>query len=270
MAEEISILERYFSLDGKIALVTGASSGIGRSLAVALAEAGALVGLNGTNIDNLAETKDLIENAGGKSVLLPANLREVDDCRKLIAETESALGGLDILVNNAGMNRRMPILEFSEDDYETITDVNLRSVFFLSQAAHPLLKARGGGKIINVGSMTSFIGLANVAIYGMTKSALGQLTKTMAIEWAKDNIQVNCLAPGFIKTPLTAQGQWADEYKSAWILQRVPARRPGTPEDLIGTTLLLASQASAFVTGQAIAVDGGFLAGYSWDKWPDE
>ena len=145
-------------------------------------------------------------------------------------------------------------------------DVNLRSAFILCQEAHPVMKSQGGGKIVNVGSLTSLIGVGNVAVYGMTKAALAQLTKTLAVEWAKDNIQVNCLAPGFIKTPLTAKGQWADPHISQWILQRVPARRPGTPEDLIGTALLLCSPASDFVTGQVIAVDGGFLAGASWTK----
>jgi NAD(P)-dependent dehydrogenase (short-subunit alcohol dehydrogenase family) len=260
------ILERLFSLEGKAALVTGASGGIGSDVAVALAEAGAFVGLSGTNREHLEETDSRVKEAGGRSVVLPADLGEVENCRQLIADARKELGRLDILINNAGMNRRKPIVEFTEDDYETIMDVNLRSIFFLNQEAHPIMKAQGGGKIVNVGSMTTLVGIGNVAVYGMTKAAVGQLTKTMAIEWAKDNIQVNCLAPGFIKTPLTAQGQWADPHISKWILDRVPARRPGTPADLVGTVLLLSSPASDFVTGQIIAVDGGFLAGGSWLK----
>ena len=262
----MSILERLFSLNGKAALVTGASGGIGGDVAVGLAEAGAYVGLSGTNREHLEETRQRVERAGGRCVLLPADLGQVAECSKLIADAHEALGRLDILVNNAGMNRRKPIVEFTEDDYETIMNVNLRSIFFLSQAAHPIMKAQGGGKIVNVGSMTSLVGIGNVAVYGMTKAAVGQLTKTMAIEWAKDNIQVNCLAPGFIKTPLTAQGQWADPHISKWILDRVPERRPGTPADLVGTVLLLSSAASDYLTGQIIAVDGGFLAGGSWVK----
>jgi NAD(P)-dependent dehydrogenase (short-subunit alcohol dehydrogenase family) len=264
MPNSASILTELFSLEGKTALVTGASGGIGSDVAVGLARAGAIVGLSGTNIENLRETERQVKGAGGRCAILPADLREVESCRRLIADTQAALGRLDILVNNAGMNRRKRLVEFTQDDYDTIMDVNLRSIFFLSQSAQPVMKEQGGGKIVNIGSMTTFIGLANVGVYGMTKAAVGQLTKTMAIEWARDNIQVNCLAPGFIKTPLTAQGQWADPHISQWILQRVPARRPGTPADLVGTMLYLSSHASDFVTGQIIAVDGGFLAGDSW------
>ena len=265
-SDPMNVLNRLFSLEGKAALVTGASGGIGGDVAVGLAEAGALVGLSGTNRAHLEETRARVDQAGGRSVILPADLGSVESCRTLIEDARRELGRLDILINNAGMNRRKPIVEFTEDDYETIMNVNLRSIFFLSQAAHPLMKAQGGGKIVNVGSMTSLVGIGNVAVYGMTKAAVGQLTKTMAVEWAKDNIQANCLAPGFIKTPLTAQGQWADPHISKWILDRVPARRPGSPADLVGTVLWLSSAASDFVNGQIIAVDGGFLAGGSWLK----
>ena len=261
-----SILKDLFSLEGKTALITGASGGIGRALSVGLARAGANVGLSGTNEENLAETRRLVVEAGGKCAILPANLGDVESCKRLITEAANKLGRLDILINNAGMNRRMPIAEFSEDDYETIMNVNLRSIFFLSQAVQPIMRAQGGGKIIHIGSMTTFLGLGNVAIYGMTKSAIGQLTKTMAVEWARDNIQVNCIAPGFIKTPLTEKSQWGDPHRSKWILERIPMRKPGMPEDLVGTALLLSSAASSYLTGQTIAVDGGFLAGGSWTK----
>ena len=260
------IIHRLFSLEGKSALVTGASGGIGRELSVALAEAGAYVGLSGTNEAHLQETAEKVRSAGGRCEIITADLGDVAACRKLITETKERLGRLDVLVNNAGMNRRMPMVQYTDEDYETIMNVNLRSAFILCREVHLIMKEQGGGKVLNIGSMTSFIGVGNVAIYGMTKAALAQLSKTLAVEWAKDNIQVNCLAPGFIKTPLTAQGQWADPHISQWILQRVPARRPGTPEDLVGTTLWLCSAASDFVTGQVIAVDGGFLAGGSWTK----
>ena len=264
MAENQTTIEKLFSLRGRTALVTGASGGIGSALAVGLAGAGAKVALHGTNVPHLEETARAVAEAGGESVILTADLRDVEASRQLVDDAAANLGRVDILWNNAGMNRRKRVEEFTLDDYETITDVNLRSILFLCQGAHAHMKANGGGKIVNIGSMTSYIGLANVGIYGMTKSALAQFTKTMAIEWARDNIQVNCLAPGFIKTPLTAQGQWADPHISRWILDRVPARRPGTPEDMIGTAIWLSSAASDFVTGQVVAVDGGFLAGGSW------
>jgi NAD(P)-dependent dehydrogenase (short-subunit alcohol dehydrogenase family) len=261
-----AILRRLFSLEGKGALVTGASGGIGGAIAEALAGAGARVALSGTNVERLQETRRRIEAEGGDAVIVRADLGTVAACRQLAADAQDALSGrLDILFNNAGTTRRRALSEFTEDDYTFLMDVNLRSAFFLSQAAHPLMRARGGGKIVNIGSMTSFVGLGTTGVYGMTKAALAQLTKTMAVEWAPDNIQVNCLAPGFILTPLTAAGLFGDPKRRGWIESRTPMRRPGTPEDLIGTALLLAAPASAFLTGQVIAVDGGFLAGGSWD-----
>lgn len=256
-------LKTLFGLEGKVALVTGASGGIGSGIAKAYAAAGATVILNGTRREKLEALAAEIE---GKTVIMPADLSTPDACRALIEEIDATLGRLDILVNNAGINRRKPAADFTEDDYRTILSVNLDGVFFLSQAAYPLIKKGGGGKIIQIGSMTSYIGLGNVAVYGMTKSAIAQLAKTLAVEWAKDNIQVNCLAPGFIVTPLTEAGMFSDQKKVNWLMQRIPAHRPGTPADLVGTALLMASPASDYLTGQVIAVDGGFLAGGSWDN----
>jgi NAD(P)-dependent dehydrogenase (short-subunit alcohol dehydrogenase family) len=157
----------------------------------------------------------------------------------------------------------MPIAQVTPEVYDTIMGTNLESLFFLSQAVLPHMLARGGGKVINIGSLTSSIGLMNVSVYGMTKSAVAQLTKTMAIEWAEHNIQVNCLCPGFIATELTAP-LWADPQRSAWMLDRIPSKRPGTPSDLVGMAVYLASPASNYTTGQSIYVDGGFTAGSQW------
>ena len=259
-----SVLDRLFSLGGKTALVTGASGGIGQALALTLAEAGATVGLHGRAVGPLEDVHRRITDAGGEAVVLTAELADVDSCRRLIADAHQALGRLDILVNNAGMNRRKPIVEVPPEDYDTIQAVNQRAPYFLSQAAHPIMKAQGGGKIINIGSMTTFIGLGTVSVYGLTKAALGEMTRVMAVEWAPDNIQVNCLAPGFIITPLTEESVWGDPVRQRWWKNRIPAQRPGVPDDLIGTALLLASPASDYLTGQVLAVDGGFLAGGSW------
>jgi gluconate 5-dehydrogenase len=261
---DTSLLHRLFSLESKAALVTGASGGIGRVLATGFAEAGAAVALHGTRVEQLERVRQDIESGGGRAMVLPADLSDVAACRRLVEETRSQLGRLDILVNCAGMNRRKPIAQVSLDDFETITAVNLRSVFFLSQAAHPLMREQGGGKIIHIGSVTSSVGVGGVSVYGATKAALWQLTRTMALEWAKDNIQVNCLAPGFMMTPLTEQGLWGDDHRRKWLLDRIAAGRPGEPEELIGAALLLASSASSYLTGQIINVDGGFLAGGSW------
>ncbi|MBW3623009.1 MAG: glucose 1-dehydrogenase [Armatimonadetes bacterium] len=261
-----SLFHRLFSLEGKTVLITGASGGIGRTLAAALAEAGATVGAHGTSLEKLEETRQFIEEKGGRAVLLPADLGEVDACQKLIRWAHEALGRLDVLVNCAGMNRRKPIEAVTPDDYDTIMAVNLRSVFFLSQAAYPIMKAQGGGKILNIGSMTSHRGIGEVSVYGATKAAVVQLTQTMAVEWAGDNIQVNSLSPGFMMTPLTEVGLWGDERKKKWLLDRIPMRRPGETDELVGVALLLASDASSYITGQDFAVDGGFLAGGTWQS----
>ena len=256
--------ERIFDLSGKRALIIGASGGIGRVLATNLATAGAAVGVHGTNREKVSETTKLIEKSGGKAVPLLRKLERVEDCRRFVQEAQLALGAINILINCAGTNRRKPIREVSEDDFDSIVAVNLRSVFFTCQAVYPIMRQQGGGKIINVGSVTSTDGLGGVSVYGATKAGVAQLTRTMALEWARDNIKVNCLAPGFIMTPLTETGLWGDAHRKQWLLDRIPARRPGKPEELVGAALLLASDASSYITGQIINVDGGYLAGGSW------
>ena len=263
MSKELNAL---FSLKGKTALVTGASGGLGRALAAALAKAGATVGLHGLTEEKLEEVSSFIrDDLGGNVITLKADLGCVDHCRQLISDAHRAMGRLDVLVNCAGINRRKLLEHVTPEDFDTITAVNLRSVFFLCQAAHGIMREQRGGKIINIGSMSSMLGFANLSVYGVTKSAVAQLTKTMAVEWARDNIQVNCLAPGYLRTALTEAYFWSDPQRSKWLLDRIPAKRAGMPDDLIGVTLLLASSASSYITGQTIAVDGGFTAGGSWE-----
>jgi 2-deoxy-D-gluconate 3-dehydrogenase len=260
-----SILERLFSMQDKTVLVTGAGGGIGHILAIALAEAGAIIGLHDIALERLAEPQRAVTAAGGRPIALVADLGDVEACRRLIAEAHQRLGRLDVLINCAAINRRKPIVATTQDDFDTIVAVNLRSVYFLSQAAQPLMRDQGGGKIIHVGSINIFYGLDTVSVYGLAKAALAQLTKVMAVEWARDNIQVNCLAPGFMDTPLS-RPVWADAARAGWLRSRIPARRPGQPEELLGAVLLLASTASSYLTGQTIIVDGGFLAGGSWEQ----
>ena len=256
-------LQDLFSLEGRVALVTGASGGIGRALTEGLARAGARVALSGRSPERLAETERAIAERGGEAAAFPADVGDPGAIAPLVEAAVARFGGLDILLNGAGMNRREPIRDVTPDTYARIMDVNLRGAFFLSQAALPHLAARGGGKVIHIGSLTTSYGIGNVAVYGLTKSALGQLTRTMAVEWAPHNIQVNCLCPGYIATPLT-EPLWQDERASRWILERVPLGRPGRPADLVGLTIYLASRASDFTTGQAFYVDGGFMAGGQW------
>jgi 2-deoxy-D-gluconate 3-dehydrogenase len=263
MAAPSSLLHQLFSLEGKTVLITGASGGIGRALAVGLAEAGAAVGVHGRNDAEIAQTCAQVEAAGGSAVPLPADLANVDACGALVARTQAALGGLDILVNCAATNRRKPIVEVTEDDYDHIMAVNLKSIYFLTQAAQPAMRHQGGGKVIHIGSINVQFALDTVSVYGASKGGLHQLTKIMAVEWAPDNIQVNCIVPGFIYTPLS-QPLWADAAKSRWFRSRIPMRRPGRPEEIVGLTIFLASHASDYITGQHFVIDGGFSAGGSW------
>jgi NAD(P)-dependent dehydrogenase (short-subunit alcohol dehydrogenase family) len=260
-----------FSLTGRKALVTGSSSGIGQAQAVALAEAGAQVVVHGTDAGKIERTRELIAGVGGVSHALAAPLDgNRASCHRVVADAAERMGGLDILINCAGTNRRKRIEDVEEDDWESILRVNLDSLFWLSQAACAQMREGGGGKLLHVGSLTTFRGLGMLGPYGATKAAVGLLTQTMAVEWARYNIQVNCLAPGFIETPLTAQGLFGDQVRRRWIHERVPARRPGYPSDLVGATVFLCSPASDFVTGQTLAVDGGFLTGGSWEQEPGD
>lgn len=256
-------LLELFSLWGRVALVTGASGGIGSALAQGLAAAGAEVALSGRSPERLAALQQHIRDDGGDATIFPADLGAPDQLAPLAAAVGAHYGQIDILLNCAGTNQRMPIAAVTPAVYDTIMDTNLRSAYFLSQAALPLLIKAGGGKIVNVGSLTSAVGLADVSVYGMSKSALAQLTKTQAIEWAQHNIQANCLCPGFIATELTAP-LWNDPARSRWMLDRIPGKRAGTPADLVGMAVFLASRASDYVTGQTMFVDGGFTAGSQW------
>ncbi len=259
----VHFLRSLFGLDGKVALITGASGGIGRELAHGLAMAGASVALSGRSPEKLAEVRDTILAHEGLAEVFPADLADLAEVPRLIDAVVERFGGLDILVNCAGVNQREPIVEVTPATFDRITNLNLRAVYFLSQAAFPRLVQRGGGKIVHIGSLNATFGLGRVSVYGLTKGALVQLTKVQAVEWAPHNVQVNCLCPGFIQTDLTAP-LWEDDTKRDWMLGRVPARRPGQPSDLVGMCLYLASPASNFTTGQAIYVDGGFTAGGQW------
>lgn len=264
MADTSPLLQRLFSLEGKTVLISGASGGIGQALAVGMAGAGATVGVHGQTPARVEAARRLVEQKGGRALAFVADLRSTEACHKLIAEAHEALGRLDVLINCAGVNRRKLIEEVTEDDYEAIMAVNLRSVFFLSQAAHRVMRDQGGGKIIQIGSVNALYGLGAVSVYGATKGGLAQVTRVMAVEWAKDNVQVNCLNPGFMITPLTEEPLWGHERRRQWLRNRIPARRPGKPEELVGAALLLAAEASSYITGTTLNVDGGFLAGGSW------
>jgi 2-deoxy-D-gluconate 3-dehydrogenase len=247
-----------FKLDGKCAIVTGAGRGLGQGIAIGLAEAGADVAL--VDIIDMTETKQAIEALGRSCIAITADLSNKDCVEEIISRTSAELGSVDILFNNAGIIRRAPITEFTEKDWDDVMNINIRTLFFLSQAAAKKMIEQGkGGKIVNTASMLSFQGGILVPSYTASKSAVMGLTKLLANELSARDIQVNAIAPGYMATDNTAALR-ADEKRNAEILARIPAGRWGTPEDLKGAAVFLASAASDYITGYTIAVDGGWLS----------
>ncbi len=247
-----------FNLQGKVAIVTGSSTGLGDAMARGLAEAGAdIVGIYNRNAPH---NKEAIEALGRRFVGIQADLGTTAPIDGIIEQTVSAFGRVDILVNNAGIIRRRPAIEFSEKDWDDVLDVNLKSLFFLSQAVAKQMIAQGnGGKIINIASMLSFQGGILVPSYTASKSGVMGLTRLLACEWASQGINVNAIAPGYMATEVTKPIQ-DDPVRNRQILERIPAGRWGTPDDLKGMVVFLASNASDYVNGYTFAVDGGWLA----------
>ena len=251
------ILEN-FQLNGQVAIVTGCNTGLGQGMALALAQAGADV--VGINVTEPTETRRQVEATGRRFLDLRANLSDISCIDGLIKEALTLNGRIDILVNNAGIIRREDAIKFSEKDWDEVIDLNLKTVFFFSQAAAKQFMAQGkGGKIINVASMLSYQGGVRVPSYTASKSAVMGITRALANEWASHGINVNGIAPGYMATNNTAALR-ADEGRSASILERIPAGRWGSPEDLAGPVVFLSSKASDYVNGYTVAVDGGWLA----------
>ena len=247
-----------FSLKGKTALVTGADTGLGQGMTVALAAAGANV--VGVSIVPMDETAKLVKETGSTFHAIQANLMTLEPIEGIIKETLTQGPRIDILVNNAGIIRRNDAIDFTEKDWDDVIDINLKTVFFMSQAAARNMIGDGkGGKIINIASMLSFQGGIRVPSYTASKSGVAGLTKLMACEWASKGINVNAIAPGYMATNNTAQLR-QDEKRSAEILGRIPANRWGTPSDLGGAVVFLASSASDYIQGITLPVDGGWLA----------
>lgn len=247
-----------FSLEDKVAIVTGASTGLGQGMSLGLAKAGAAV--VGVDYVEMPETKEQIEALGGKFLGIKANLLTIEPINGIIEEAVRTFGHINILVNNAGIIRREDAINFSVKDWDDVMDINLKTLFFFCQAAaRQFIKQVSGGKIINIASMLSFQGGIRVPSYTASKSGVMGITRLMANEWAKHNINVNAIAPGYMATNNTAPLR-ADKARSQEILDRIPAGRWGTPADLAGPVVFLASKASDYVNGYTVAVDGGWLA----------
>lgn len=247
-------------LEGRVALVTGGSRGLGLGMALALAHSGADVALASRSASGLAEAAALVQQTGRQAFVIPTDVGEVAAVQAMVAAAREHFGRLDILVNAAGVNLRQRADTFTEADWDALMSVNLKGAFFAAQAAAPVMREQGGGKIINLGSLSFEIVVPNIALYAISKGGLRQLTRALAVEWAKDNIQVNAIAPGRFWTAMT-DAVFSDEdlYESA--VSVIPQGRPGVPADLAGATVLLASAASNYITGQTIVVDGGWLVG---------
>lgn len=248
-----------FRLDGRVALVTGTSGGIGQAVAVALAQAGADIACHCRTARDASQTIRAIEGCGRKGIELLGDMADKATAKRLVVETVEELGRIDILINNAGMIRRSPAIDYSEADWEEVVNVNLSSVFRLAQAAGREMIDQGSGKIINIASLLSFQGGITVPAYTASKSGVAGLTKALANEWAKHGVNVNAIAPGYIQTKNTAALQ-ADETRNRQITERIPAGRWGETDDLAGAAVFLSSAASDYMQGHILVVDGGWLA----------
>lgn len=246
-----------FRLTGKNALVTGSSRGMGAAIAVALAQAGANVAVHASQ-SVPADVEQRVAEAGVRHVALTANLSDPTRVADLVDQAIAALGSIDILVNNAGITRRAPAVDFSIADWDDVLATNLTSIFRLCQCAGRFMLKRGSGKIVNIASLLSFQGGINVPAYAAAKGGVAQLTKALANEWAPHGVQVNAIAPGYMATELT-QALQSDPTRSRQILERIPAARWGSPEDVSGAAVFLASTASNYISGHVLVVDGGWL-----------
>jgi len=247
-----------FDLSGKAAIVTGCNTGLGQAMGVALGQAGADIA--GVNRSDASATRECVEASGRRYIDITADLSTIKDMPAIVQKTVAAFGRIDILVNNAGIIRRADALEFTERDWDDVIDTNLKSVFFLAQAvARQFVAQAHGGKIINIASLLSFQGGIRVPSYTASKGGVLGLTRLLACEWAKHRINVNAIAPGYMETNNT-EALRADAERNRAILERIPAGRWGSPDDLAGAVVFLASSASDYVNGHALVVDGGWLA----------
>ncbi|MEO6808562.1 MAG: glucose 1-dehydrogenase [Isosphaeraceae bacterium] len=250
-----------FDLTGKVAIITGGNGGIGLGMAKGLAQTGARVALVGRNAEKSANAaRALTEELGCEALAVTADVSLEADCTRIADEVLARFGRIDILINNAGINIRKPPQDVSLDEWQKVLDVNLTSAFMLAKAVYPSFKTVGGGKIINIGSMTSIFGSSFASAYATSKGGIVQLTKSLALAWAADNIQVNAILPGWYDTELTERARVEIPGLHERVLARIPAGHWGKPAEIAGAAVWLAGPASDYVTGVAIPIDGGYTA----------
>ena len=253
-------VDSLFDLTGRVAIVTGASRGLGQQFARALARAGADLVLTSRNREHLADFQTEIKNLGVEAISLDLDVRDQQSIERMAASAEQAYGQMDVLVNNAGMNIRKPALDVSWDDWNAILDTNLRGSFFVAQAVARRMIPRGYGRIINIGSVTSVAGYAGLAPYGASRGGIRQLTMSLADDWGKFGITVNCLAPGWFRTDQN-KVMYEDREWVEYLSDRIPMKRPGQAGDLDSAIVFLAAESSRYITGQTLLVDGGISTG---------
>jgi NAD(P)-dependent dehydrogenase (short-subunit alcohol dehydrogenase family) len=252
--------ENLFDLTGQVAIVTGTSRGLGQYFARALARAGADLVLTSRRRETLAPFEEEIRAMGRRTLAVPLDVRDQASIVNMVKEAEEAFGQIQILVNNAGCNVRKPALEVTWDDWNLILDTNLRGSFFVAQAVARGMISHGYGRIINIGSVTSVFGYAGLAPYGASRGGVRQLTMSLADDWGKHGITVNCLAPGWFRTEQN-KVMYQDQEWVEYLTERIPVKRPGQPNDLDGAVVFLAAEASRYVTGQTLLIDGGISTG---------
>jgi len=253
-------MENLFDLTGRVAIVTGTSRGLGQYFGRALARAGADLVITSRHPEDLEPFKGEVEALGRRAVPLPLDVRDQSSILRMAEGAREAYGRIDILVNNAGCNVRKPAADVSWDEWNLVLDTNLRGSFFVAQAVARLMIPRGYGRIVNIGSVTSVFGYAGLAPYGASRGGIRQLTMSLADDWGRHGITVNCLAPGWFKTEQN-KVLYEDKEWLAYIVDRIPLKRPGNPDDLDGAIVFLSSEASRYITGQTLLVDGGISTG---------
>jgi len=252
--------QELFDLSGRVALVTGASKGLGKAMTLALAEGGADMALYGRDLNDLKAVKEAVEGFGRRAEIFSVNVLDKTEIEAAVKQTIETFGHVDVLVNNAGVNVRKPVLELSSEEWDMVLNTNLKGYLLMAQAVVPHMLARGSGKVINMASILGAVGLPTQVAYASSKGGVIQMTKVMALEWAKKGVQVNAIGPTYFETPLVAQLR-NDPERYNFIVDRTPMGRWGQPEELAGVVIFLASKASDFVTGQTIFIDGG------WTIW---
>ncbi len=267
LLEDINYMDRpelrgknLFDLTGRVAVVTGAGKGLGRAMALALAAAGADVVVSSRTMADISKVRDEIRDLGRRADAVPVDCADETSCERLMARAIERLGTVDILVNNAGINVRKPILDLCAEEFDRVLKTNLYGYFYCARAAGRHMVARGSGKIINISSMMGRVALPTQGAYASSKGAVEQLTNVLALEWAQAGVQVNAIAPAYCETPLT-QAAFNDPERHRFVCERTPMGRWGQPYELAGAVIFLASDASSFVTGHVLKVDGG------WNAW---